>query len=449
MSPTTAPAPLGPSSPRSTPAISWRVPLLLLAGVLVVVPRPEMSTVWAWVAGVGALTLLDWALTPRPSVLRLTRAEPRQRGRHGEAATSALRVESTSGRRVHGVLRDAWQPTAGADAVRHRLRLPAGGSTTITTALLPVRRGTLRTDRVTVRLAGPLRLAARQAGLLAPAELQVLPAFASRRHLPSRLARLRELDGRAAIRVRGQGTEFDSLREYVRGDDVRSIDWRASARSTDVVVRTWQPERDRRVVLVLDTGRGSAGRVDDAPRLDAAMEAALLLTALATRAGDRVDVIAGDDRVRGRVKGGHSRDALTALQDELATIQPTLTETDWTRLIGAVDALGRHRGLVVLLTPVEPSAVLQGLLPVIGSLTRRHRVVVASVRDPEVARMARRRGDAEEAYGAAAAELAGLQRAHVVRLLGGLGVEVIDADADDLPPRLADHYLALKARGLL
>ena len=100
---------------------------------------------------------------------------------------------------------------------------------------------------------------------------------------------LRELDGNTSIQVRGQGTEFDSLREYVRGDDVRSIDWRATARAADVMVRTWRPERDRQVVLVLDTGRVSAGRVGDAPRLDAAMDAALLLAALASRAGARQD----------------------------------------------------------------------------------------------------------------------------------------------------------------
>ena len=128
-----------------------------------------------------------------------------------------------------------------------------------------------------------------------------LPPFASRKHLPSRLATLRQLDGRSAVRIRGQGTEFDSLRDYVEGDDVRSIDWRATARRQHVVVRTWQPERDRRVVLVLDTSRTSAGRVEDMPRLDSAMDAALLLAALASRAGDRVDLIAGDRWVRARV----------------------------------------------------------------------------------------------------------------------------------------------------
>ena len=135
----------------------------------------------------------------------------------------------------------------------------------------------------------------------------MLPEFASRRHLPSRLARLRELDGRASVQVRGPGTEFDSLREYVIGDDVRAIDWRATARRSDVVVRTWRPERDRRVLIVLDTGRTSAVRVLDAPRIDASIEAALLLAALATKAGDRVELLVFDRRVRGRVASAIGR----------------------------------------------------------------------------------------------------------------------------------------------
>ena len=113
--------------------------------------------------------------------------------------------------------------------------------------------------------------------------------------------------------IRGQGTEFDSLREYVRGDDVRSIDWRATrahgAIRPSLVVRTWRPERDRRVVIVIDTGRTSAARIADEPRIDTAFEAALLLAALATRAGDRVDLVVFDRRVRGRVQGASGRGA--------------------------------------------------------------------------------------------------------------------------------------------
>jgi uncharacterized protein (DUF58 family) len=302
---------------------------------------------------------------------------------------------------------------------------------------------------VTLRCTGPLGLAARQRSVDVPGAVRVLPPFHSRKHLPSRLARLRELDGRAAVRVRGQGTEFDSLRDYVQGDDVRSIDWRASARSRNVVVRTWQPERQRRVLLVLDTSRTSAGRVDDVPRLDSAMDAGLLLAALASRAGDSVDFLAGDRQVRARVRAGARGDALPRVVDAMADLEPALVEADWSRLTSAVVALGRQPALVVLLSALEPAAVEQGLLPALPVLAHRHRVVLASVRDPELDRMASRRGDPAAVYDAAAAEQVLADRSRTAELLGRLGVDVVDADADRLPVALTDHYLMLKSRGLL
>ena len=286
------------------------------------------------------------------------------------------------------------------------------------TALRPTRRGDLRAVGATVRLWGPFGLAARQRTRVVEGALRSLPPFESRKHLPSRLQRLRELDGRSAVRIRGQGTEFDSLREYVRGDDVRSIDWRASARNRNVVVRTWQPERDRRVVLVLDTSRTSAGRVDDVPRLDSAMDAALLLAALAARAGDRIDFIAGDRRVRTRLRSAGARDVAATLQDAMAGLQPVIAEADWTGLASAVSTLGRQRALVVLLTPLEPSAVEEGLLPVLPTLTRHHRVVLASVKDPALGDLAGRRDRIEEVYDAAAAEQVLHRRRHTAAMLG-------------------------------
>ncbi|WP_244929960.1 DUF58 domain-containing protein [Nocardioides sp. W7] len=429
-------------------AISGRVPLLLLLGLVPVVLRPATSTVWLWFAAVALVAALDVLLAPSPARLRFER-RPTGAVRTGEPAESQLRVTSAATRRVRALVRDAWQPTAGASGNRHRVTLGPGESTVLRTPLLPRRRGDLRALGVTVRTRGPLGLASRQATVEVPGHVRALPAFPSRRHLPSRLARLRELDGRASVRVRGQGTEFDSLREYVRGDDVRSIDWRASARNRNVVVRTWQPERDRRVVLVLDTSRTSAGRVADVPRLDSAMDATLLLAALAARAGDRVDFVAGDRRVRARLRSTGSRDVAARLQDVMADLDPVIAEADWASLAGAVTALGRQRALVVLLTPLEPAAVEEGLLPVLPTLTRHHRVVVASVRDPELEELAGRHTSLDEVYGAAAAEQALRRRRATADLLRTLGVEVVDADADKLPPALADHYLSLKARGLL
>jgi uncharacterized protein (DUF58 family) len=126
-----------------------------------------------------------------------------------------------------------------------------------------------------------------------------------------------------------------------------------------------------------------------------------------------------------------------------------IAEASWDALAGAVTGLGRQRALVVLLTPLEPSAIEEGVLPVLPALTRHHRVVLASVRDPALHELAAGRSTVEEVYDAAAAEQVVGRRRHTARLLQALGVDVIDADAARLPPALADHYLALKARGLL
>jgi uncharacterized protein (DUF58 family) len=429
-------------------ALSGRVPVLLLLGLLPVVLRPSRGTVWLWVLAVVVLILVDWALAPRPAGLSLTR-RPLETVRLGQPTETVLVTANGSRRPMRPQVRDAWQPTAGAAGNRHRVRLGPGDRTLLRTALLPRRRGDLRAVGVTVRVPGPLGLASRQATRMVPGTVRALPAFDSRKHLPSRLARLRELDGRSAVRVRGQGTEFDSLREYVRGDDVRSIDWRATARSAGVVVRTWQPERDRRVVLVLDTSRVSAGRVDDVPRLDSAMDAALLLAALAARAGDRVDFLAGDRRVRSRLRATGGRDVARNLQESMADLEPVIAEANWSALAGAVTALGRRHALVVLLTPLEPAALEEGLLPVLPTLTHHHRVVLASVRDPALDRLASSRDDLAQVYDAAAAEQVLQRRRRTADLLRALGVHVVDTDAERLPPALADHYLDLKARGLL
>ena len=429
-------------------AITGRVPPLLLLGLVAVLLRPDASTVWLWLLAVLALVGLDVLLAPSVGTVSVERL-PVGRVRAGHETASTVSVENTGRRRASLLVRDAWQPTAGASGNRHRVRVNPGDRVLLATPLHPSRRGDLAALGVTVRSLGPLGLAARQRTLPAPGGVRVIPPFESRKHLPSRLARLRDLDGRSAVRVRGQGTEFDSLREYVRGDDVRSIDWRASARNRTVVVRTWQPERDRRVVIVLDTSRVSAGRVEDVPRLDSAMEAALLLTTLAARAGDRVDVVAGDRRVRTRLRLAGARDATSRLEDAMATLHPEIAEADWTALAGAVQSFGRQRALVCLLTPLEPSAVEEGLLPVLPVLVAHHRVVLASVRDPELERMAGARHGLDEVYAAAAAEQTLARRRATADLLETLGVDVIDVPSDALPPALADHYLALKARGLL
>jgi uncharacterized protein (DUF58 family) len=427
--------------------------LALGAAVIALSPDPGVGFV-LWLAAFAALWTVDRLLAAAPSKVELSRDGARQ-ARLGETAEVALTIANTGRRTLRGLVRDAWVPSAGAHPYRHRVRVGPGRRQTVHTRLTPTRRGARPAALVTVRAYGPLGLAFRQTGRrtgrrLTPAwSVKVLPPFTSRRFLPEKLSRLRRLDGAVAVRGRGQGTEFDSLREYSPGDDVRSIDWRGTARRNTVVVRTWRPERDRRVVCVLDTGRTSAARVGDIPRLDAALDACLLLTAVASRAGDRVDLIAADTVVRTTVEGARRDTVLPRMVQAMADLEPRLVETDHGLVVSEILRRERKRSLVVVFTALEPAAIAEGLLPVLGRLTARHTVVLAAVGDPAVSAMAHRRGDAEAVYEAAAAERALGERRRITAALRHRGVEVVDAPADVFASKVADAYLDLKAAGLL
>lgn len=394
------------------------------------------------------LLALDLLLAASPARTALERVQPANVTLESRIE-SFLVVTNTGTRKLRAVVRDAWQPSAGAANPVQELVVPSGERRRMAVSLLPRRRGDLESPQVTIRSYGPLRLAARQRTLPLPGRLRVLPPFHSKRHLPSKLRRLRELDGKAAVQIRGAGTEFDSLRDFVRGDDVRSIDWRATARRTSVVVRTWRPERDRRVVIVLDTSRTAAARINDEPRLDTGIEAALLLAVLAERGGDRVDFLAYDRRLRTRVGSASKGNLLGQLVQAMAPLDAELIELDWNQIPGQVRAVSAHRSLVVLLTALDGGAPEEGLLPMVAQLAAQHVVVVASVRDPVLAAMKAERSSASQVFRAAAAERALLERASVTAQLRQLGAEVVDAEPLELPPQLADAYIRLKAAGRL
>ena len=438
--------------------LTGRIGLLALICVLPIAVSPWPATIFVvLLLLLVLLVVVDSALAANTRALRVTRFGDTS-ARLGQPVDAVLEVRNEGSRRFRGMVRDGWPPSACSDPRIHHIDVPSGQSTRAVTRLSPLRRGDLQSQLVTVRSIGPLGLAGRQRSHTVPGMIRILPPFLSRKHLPSRLARLREIDGLLPVLIRGQGTEFDSLREYVVGDDVRSIDWRASARRADVVVRTWRPERDRRVVIVLDSGRTSAGRVGvdptnrdpgGWPRLDWSLDAALLLAALASRAGDHVDFLAHDRTTRAAVFGASRTDLLAQLVTAMAPLEPELVESDATAMVAAVQRRVRRRALVVLLTDLNASALDEGLMPVLPRLSARHRVIVAAVADPRIDQLATGRADAAQVYDAAAAERARNDRRAIAWRLRHTGVEVVDALPEDIAPALADRYLAMKATGVL
>ncbi|NYH51711.1 uncharacterized protein (DUF58 family) [Nocardiopsis arvandica] len=431
--------------------VTGRAVLLALAATVAVALSGLIGAVATAVAmGVlVALLAVDVLLAASPKAMRLSRDGDTSL-RLGDSAAVSVTVANPTRRSLRGSVRDAWPPSSHAAPRRQPLRVAAGERRRVRTTLTPTRRGDARAAGVTLRSVGPLGLAGRQRTLRAPWTVRTLPPFHSRRHLPGKLSRLRELEGQHTAMVRGQGSEFDSLRDYVPGDDVRSIDWRATARGSGVVVRTWRPERDRRILIVLDTGRTSAGRVGDTPRLDHAMDAALLLAALAGKAGDRVDFMAYDRRTRAQVRSSGKGSQVGRIVEAMAPLEAELVESDPAGLVGTVlGTQGRTRRLVVLLTDLNAASLEEGLLPRLSALTSRHLLLVAAVRDPAVDRMAAERGGPDALYRAAAAERTLGERRRVTAELRRMGVEVVDADPEHVAPALADAYINLKARGRL
>ncbi len=440
-------------------AITGRAAALAFALTIVVLVAPAP---WAALEVTDGLlvvaVLVDLALAGSVRGLSFSRSGPGA-ARLGEPVAMVLSVTNGGRRPARVRIRDAWPPSAGMSPRVITATVPPGERRRAEQRLRPTRRGDRHPFRITVRCVGPLGLAGRQGRHVADWRLRVLPPFSSRRHLPAALARLREIEGEVAVRGRGQGSEFDSLREYVPGDDARAIDWRATARRGTVAVRTYRPERDRQVICVLDTGRTSAGRVGDGTRLDHYLDATLLLATVATRAGDRVGLLAHDAVARltltptgsgpGGASGASGRGTLARLTEAMATLEPALLEADQRATVAAILRSTRRRSLVVLFTELAPAVVEEGLIPALPAIASRHTVVVAALRDPRLAELAAGRADAGAVYAAAAAERTLGDRRRLSALLRRNGVEVVDAGPGTFAPTVTDTYLTLKAAGRL
>ena len=198
-------------------ALTRRAAIVALVGVLAVFVVPLAGATVLIVEGLLVLGIvIDLSFAGSVRSLEVTRSGDTAR-RLDEVSEVAVVVVNRGGRRVRGVVRDAWPPSARATPPRRPLDIPAGERRRWVTTISPQRRTELHAGRITVRSVGPLGLAARQGNHDAPWSLRILPGFPSRRYLPEKLAKLRILDGRTAARVRGQGTEFDSLARLRRG----------------------------------------------------------------------------------------------------------------------------------------------------------------------------------------------------------------------------------------
>lgn len=311
------------------------------------------------------------------------------------------------------------------------------------------RRGDAEYGDVHLRVLGPLGLAWRQRRVYRADPLRVLPGVLEvrRYRLLGLHNRLREA-GFRPVRQRGEGGSFESLREYVRGDDPRIIDWKATAHRSKLIVRQYEAERRQNVVLLVDAGRLMTEKVGERERIDYALTAALLLADVASLHGDLVGLLVFADRVQQYIPP--SRNSLSTLAEALGAVHARMAEPNYPAAFTYLARQLRRRSLLVAFTDIIDTQASSALVAHLGKAASRHLPIVVALRNPELEATAQlaartpadvyRRAAAEELLQARAAALAQMQRS---------GVLVADSRPTDAVPDVVNRYLDVKRRGLL
>lgn len=432
----------------AVPVPTRRAVLLATATTVIVAAAPVVITTTTATVVLLTLIVADAALAVAPRLLEVRRELARV-VTMGGSATLTWTVTNSSRRRAHVELADELPPSLGAAERTAHLTVSASGQASTATSLAPTRRGTFRFDRVWLRSIGPLGLAARQSPRPAVSVLEVHPRFASRAQTELRIRRARILEqGQRALRARGASAEFDALRDYVEGDELRHVDWSATSRSGRPIVRTYRAERNQVVVVLLDLGRTTAATIDGVPRLDHHMDAVLAVATAATTLGDRVGLVAFDDDVRAVVPPGRRPSQPGAISTAMHRLEPRLTASDYLGALATVQTRFRQRAMVVVVTELAAEAVEGSLIAPLAGFARSHAVIVAGVRDPLLDRAMRAQvTDAGDAHRAAAAASTVAMRTSVATQLQRLGAVVVDRPPASLAAASVDAYLEIKARG--
>ncbi len=442
--------------PVPTTRALWLAALSLIPAAAALLSPSIAPVLLAIDAALLVLVAIDFVLAPRASELEIRRiVEPvLSAGR-----VNVVKLEVTPLRRsVSGDLRDWVTPGPQVEGHRQRFPLPAPagrgagarGETILEWRLTPSTRGDLQFGPVTLKLDGPLGLCSRRQTVALPQSVKVFPDLTVLSRDALELARAEDQVSRRVIRVRAEGREFESLREYRPGDDRRSIDWKATARRGKPFVRQHQPEKNQQVILLLDCGRHMAGESEGRRKLDHAVDATLRLAKVALDQGDLVGVLAFGRDVKRWLPPRKGVEQLRAIAQALYQVEAVLEESNYGAAIDHAFAKGSRRSLVVVLTDLMDRDTASALLLRTRKLVPRHLPLVVSLQDQAVHRVATEvPATAAAAYERViAAKLERDGEATVARLREG-GARVVRGTPAVFASAGVSAYLDIKQRGLL
>lgn len=435
---------------------SWLTVTLLAAGSAAALLAGGEASWWPILLGFDVLVIvllaIDVRLLTGPGCVQATRRTERVMS-IGERNRIVLVLTNATGRTLHlkvtEPLPHGFEPLT---VPLGRVVLPGHGSVEITYDVRPLERGLKRIPPTSIRVAGPLRLGWRPLAAGGAHEVRVYPNVMAvgRYQNLIRRSRLREM-GISTVRQRGQGTEFESLRDYTPGDDPSKIDWKATARKAKLISRNYQAEKSQSIILCLDAGRMMSTEIDGMSRFDHAVNSALLLAHVALQHGDGVGLVVFGDGVKRYLKPRKGHAYLPRIVEALYDVHPSLVEPNYRDALTRA-AQGRRRSLVVMFTDVSGEETASELVPYVNRLLPRHLPLVVFLRDSEVEYRAEGetgQGGRADPWSMAAAANFLEERAAVGEFLRSKGTLVLDVLPGRLAPNVVNTYLEIKARSLI
>jgi uncharacterized protein (DUF58 family) len=425
----------------------------IAAGLGVLWLLPGRLGVYAGVAGIGALLLLvlvDWVLLPNKRAIVIERDAPGAVG-IGDRADGTYTVRSAWPRALHVRLVDEMPAAVRGGVGVVNVDLPGRGTATLPFELSGMIRGLATLGRVGAQATTPLGVLASRATFARADTILVTPSVSNVRRF--RLLAVQHRLHTAGVRVlrqRGESRAFAGLRDYAIGDDPRHIDWKATARRRNHMVREFTIEQSQTIFTLVESGRAMTQLAGEFSRLEHALSAALVLTDVAATSGDRVGAMVFDQDVRAFVPPSRGEAALRLVRNALIPVTATMSEPDYAGAFRYLATRQRRRALIVFFTDVIDERASRALVAHVTRSAARHLLVVVALRNDAVFEAAIPRGERDLAlYTSAAAEELVAGRQAVLERMRRAGVTVLDVSPQAMAAAVVNKYLEIKSRGAL
>jgi len=401
--------------------------------------------------GLAAVALVDLVLAEKASSFRIER-EMEQRFAMGAENEVTIKVVNRSGRKVTFIVKDDYPSQMELLSAREaQLTIPSGRSRAWSYELLPTARGRYNFGNTYIRFLTPLGLLWRQMVYLTECDVKVYPDIReARKHEIYAHRNRRPEPGIRRMRLRGQGREFELLREFVIGDEIRHISWAATARRGKLITRQYTIERSQNIVVLLDTGRLMTARIGKLTKLDHAVNATLSIAYVAAAGGDNVGLVAFSRRVVSYLPLRRGSDQINRLMEELYSLEPQMIEPSYKRAFNFFGLNCKRRSLAVILTDLVDRDASAELLAHTSQLIPRHLPLIITIGDTDLREMVRTEpSESGDVYRQAVAEEILRQREEALMRIRHAGGLALDVPAGRLSIELVNKYLEVKERGLL